>query len=171
MKFLTTALLFLSSFTTVLAQVISIPDSIQPPAGHTQLITTHAKGAQIYQCMLLDNQYRWHLTGPDATLFNEQGAIVGSHSTGPQWKYRDGSVVTGRLVKKTNATHKTAAPWLLVQGLAHSGTGLFATVRFINRINTQGGVKPNIPCNSNHLGSEQAVPYQADYRFYSKQTE
>ncbi len=168
MKFLIATFLYLLILPCAHAQEITIPDSLVPPADHTLILITHAKGYQIYQCRLQDGQYHWQLTGPDATLFNEQGTLVGSHFIGPKWTYRDNSIVAGRLIQKFTAPHHSAIPWLLVKGINHQGTGLFNTVSFINRMNTQGGVKPNTGCNSNHLGSERAIAYQADYLFYSK---
>jgi len=168
MKLLISAFLYLLILPCAHAQEITIPDSINPPADHTLILITHAKGYQIYQCRLQDGQHHWQLTGPDATLFNEQGTLVGSHFIGPKWKYRDNSIVAGHLIEKVTAPHHSAVPWLLVKGTNPQGTGLFNTVSFINRINTQGGVKPSTGCNSNHLGSERAIAYQADYLFYSK---
>jgi len=82
MKLLISAFLYLLILPCVHAQGITIPDSINPPADHTLILMTHAKGYQIYQCRLQDGQHHWQLKGPDATLFNEQGTLVGSHFIG-----------------------------------------------------------------------------------------
>lgn len=144
-----------------------IPEPIKAPEGYAAVLTAHAKGDQIYQCNVNDGQYAWQTLAPDAKLFDDQGAIVGNHSAGPLWEYKEGSRVVGRVVKKIDKTPESAIAWLLVEVVSHQGDGLFANVRFINRINTQGGLPPVSACDANHLGGEKRVPYTADYIFYA----
>ncbi len=37
---------------------VSIPEQIKPPVGSSPILTTHAKGDQIYQCTL-NNSIEW----------------------------------------------------------------------------------------------------------------
>lgn len=159
-------LIYLLCQSAVYAEVV-IPDVIKVPSGNTELLTLHATGEQIYQCVLKDNDYKW-IVYPDAVLTDDQGQPVGAHSKGPSWQYKDGSRVTGRISQKTNEARNKAMPWLLVEAIDHKGTGLLSTVSYINRVNTQGGLEPILPCNGNHLGSEKRVAYTADYIFYAK---
>ncbi len=146
----------------------SIPDAIRVPAGNNAILTVHAKGDQIYQCVLNKDEYSWQLQAPDAKLFDEQGHVVGNHYSGPIWEYKEGSRVVGKVVKKIDKTPESAISWLLVEIIGHKGNGLFSNVSYINRINTHGGLPPLSGCDANHLGGEKRVAYTADYIFYAK---
>jgi hypothetical protein len=111
--------------------------------------------------------FSWQLQAPDALLYDDHYQVVGKHYSGPVWEYKEGSLVVGRVVKKIEVSPDTAISWLLVEVVSHKGNGFFSIVRYINRINTIGGLTPLSGCNSNHLGSEKRVPYTADYVFYS----
>lgn len=147
---------------------VSIPEQIKVPAGYGPVLTVHAKGDQIYQCSLNSGEYSWQTLAPDAKLFDEQGNIVGNHTAGPVWEYKEGSRVVGRVVKKIDMAPDSAISWLLVEVVSHKGDGLFSNVSFINRINTHGGLSPSSGCDANHMGAEKRVPYTADYVFYGK---
>jgi hypothetical protein len=146
----------------------SIPEQIKVPASYSPVLTAHAKGDQIYQCSLNKSEYAWETKAPDAKLFDAQGNIVGNHTAGPLWEYKEGSRVVGKVVKKIDMAPGSAISWLLVEVVSHKGDGLFSNVSYINRINTHGGLAPTSGCDANHLGSEKRVPYTADYVFYSK---
>ena len=147
---------------------VLIPEQIKVPAGYRPVLTTHARGDQIYQCSLNKGEYAWETQAPDARLFDEQGNIVGNHTAGPVWEYKQGSQVVGRVVKKIDRTPSSSIAWLLVEVVSHKGDGLFSKVSFINRINTHGGLPPSSGCDANHLGGEKRVAYTADYVFYGK---
>lgn len=147
---------------------VSIPEQIKVPAGYSPILTVHAKGDQIYQCALNKGEYVWETQAPDAKLFDAQGKIVGNHTVGPLWEYKEGSRVVGRVVNKIDMAPGKAISWLLVEVVSHKGNGLFSNVSFINRINTHGGLPPSSGCDANHLGSEKRIAYTADYVFYGK---
>jgi hypothetical protein len=148
---------------------VSIPEQIKVPAGYNPVLTVHAKGDQIYQCSVNKGEYAWETKAPDAKLFDAQGNIVGNHSAGPLWEYKEGSRVVGRVIKKVGRASGKAISWLLVEVISHKGDGLFTNVSFINRINTHGGLPPASGCDANHLGGEKRIAYTADYIFYGKQ--
>jgi hypothetical protein len=152
----------------IVSAEVSIPEQIKVPSGNDPVLTVHAKGDQIYQCTLNNGAYSWQLQAPDARLFDEQGNIVGNHYSGPIWEYKEGSRVVGRVVSKIDIAPESSISWLLVEVVAHKGNGLFSDVTFINRINTHGGLQPLSGCDSNHLGGEKRVAYNADYIFYTK---
>jgi len=145
-----------------------IPEQIKAPAGYSPVLTVHAKGDQIYQCSVNKGEYSWQTLAPDAKLFDAQGKIVGNHTAGPLWEYKEGSRVVGRVVKKIDVAPDASISWLLVEVVSHKGDGLLSNVSYINRINTQGGLPPVSGCGANHLGREKRVAYTADYVFYSK---
>lgn len=144
----------------------TIPSSIKPPAGHEAFLSVHAKGEQIYECTLKQGNYAWEVKAPDAKLFDNQGQIVGKHYAGPIWEYKAGSSIVGRVVSKLDFAPATSIPWLLVEIVGHKGHDLFSQTRYINRINTHGGLSPVSGCDSNHLGNEKRIPYTADYVFF-----
>ncbi|MGJ0490361.1 DUF3455 domain-containing protein [Methylobacter sp.] len=146
----------------------SIPEQIRVPAGNKPVLSVHAKGDQIYQCSVDNNEYAWKIQAPDARLYDAQGQIVGNHYAGPVWEYKEGSRIVGRIVNKIDIAPKSSISWLLVEVIGHKGNGLFSDVKYINRINTHGGLPPLSGCDANHLGSEKRVPYKADYIFYAK---
>lgn len=160
-------ILFLSLFAQSLAYAnCKAPESIKVPPGREAFLSAHAKGEQIYQCTLSQGQYAWETKAPDAVLYDNQGQVIGKHYSGPIWEYKAGSHVVGRVVKKLDVAPDKAIPWLLVEIIAHKGSDVFADTRFINRINTQGGLSPVSGCDGNHLGAEKRVPYTADYVFF-----
>lgn len=147
---------------------VSIPEQIKVPEGYSPVLTAHAKGDQIYQCSLKESKYSWETHAPDAKLFDAEGKIVGNHTAGPLWEYKEGSRVVGRVLKKIDMEPDSSIAWLLVEVVSHEGDGLFSNVSFINRINTHGGLPPSSGCDANHLGGEKRVAYTADYVFYGK---
>ncbi|MEU7436004.1 DUF3455 domain-containing protein [Streptomyces sioyaensis] len=56
-----------------------------------------------------------------------------------------------------------AVPELLLKSTATRGTGVFADVSYVQRLNTHGGVAPTTACT----GTDQiSVPCSATYAFY-----
>ena len=67
-------------------------------------------------------------------------------------------------VSLTDAPKAGAIPWLLLSAET-SGSGMLAGVRFVQRVNTSGGVAPAGACPK--VGAAQPVDYPADYIFYT----
>jgi len=145
---------------------IPIPEQIKVPVGNEPVLSAHAKGDQIYQCSLSNGVYSWQIQAPDAQLFDEHGQIIGKHYSGPVWEYKEGSRVQGKIVARADVAPGSAITWLLVEVVGHKGNSVFSKTRFINRINTIGGLPPETGCDGNHLGQEKRVGYSADYVFY-----
>lgn len=163
-KIINAVLLSVSSSMGVAA--VSIPETLLPPLGHHQTLRAHAKGDQIYLCNTVNKAYHWTIQAPDALLLNEHGERIGKHYQGPIWEYHEGSQVQGKILQRQTVTPNDLS-WLLVEIIHHRGHSDFSHTRFINRINTQAGLPPVTGCDSNHLGAEKRVPYQADYIFYT----
>lgn len=149
------------------AQTI-IPEEIATPNGYHSVLTLHAKGEQIYQCISQKGATSWQLQRPDALLFDATGHEVGHHSAGPEWTYQDGSRVTGRVVKKLDVAPDSAVAWILLEAVNHHGNGVLANAHFIQRVKTRGGLPPVSLCDDNHLGMEKPTTYSADYIFYAR---
>lgn len=146
-----------------------VPSRIQVEDGHKPYLLAHAEGVQIYTCAPTADGPKWRLLAPRATLYGDNGQLVGTHFGGPTWQARDGSSVKAQRVDGVTVD-PTAIPWLLLKATTQSagpdGDRLTATT-FIQRINTTGGLEPAAAdCADATLGSEREIPYTADYRFW-----
>jgi hypothetical protein len=148
--------------------------------GTTLLRSFRAVGTQNYVCTEIapvagdDPTYAWLFVAPVADLFNSCGTQVGIHFAVPdsappvpEWQYDvDGSSVTGAKLEASPVAG--AIPELLLEANGHSGEGVFATVSFVQRLQTVGGVAPAAAtCDADHVDDEQDVGYTAQYYFYS----
>lgn len=144
-----------------------VPQQLQPPAGEQLLLQVHAKGDQIYTCKGDATQFSWTLKAPDAQLFDKDGKPFGKHFAGPSWEASDGSRVTGKAAANAPSPDADSIPWLLVNIVAHEGSGVLSRAMSIQRLNTKGGKAPASGCDASHSGQEVRVPYSADYLFYA----
>ncbi|MER5432630.1 DUF3455 domain-containing protein [Streptomyces sp. NPDC002588] len=140
---------------------ISVPDALKVPDGNKLTGVFDAKGVQTYTC----TDGAWKLLEPAATLSyksDKSHRPVALHSRGPVWVSTvDGSAVNATAVATSPKTG--TIPEVLLQATATRGTGVFADVTYVQRLNTSGGVAPTTACT----GTEQVgVPYSATYAFY-----
>lgn len=151
------------------AQSTEIPASLQPPAGQTLILKTHAAGWQIYTCGAdSDGKPAWTLKAPEADLYDASGKLVGHHKAGPSWVHRDGSVVTGKAAAHVDSPDPKSIPWLLLSATGHTGEGSFAKVSSIQRVHTEGGLAPPASeCDPGKPTPEVRSSYAADYYFYA----
>jgi hypothetical protein len=121
----------------------------------------YAKGVQIYSWSGMS----WTPVGPSAVLYasaNFQG-VVGTHSFGPTWESNSGSKVVATVLKRCTAD-PNAIQWLLLGATSAEGPGIFARTKYIQRINTVGGLAPTEP--GTVVGEQRSVPYTTEYVFY-----
>jgi hypothetical protein len=146
-----------------------IPASLQAPAGQAVILRAHAMGWQIYTCSSgADGKPQWTLKAPDADLRDRKGSVIGHHSAGPTWKYKDGSSVTGKAIAHAESPDSKSIPWLLVTATGHSGDGLLGRVTSIQRLHTHGGQPPALTaCDPSMPDAEVRSSYTADYYFYA----
>ena len=146
-----------------------VPPRIQVEDGHKPYLLAHATGVQIYTCSPTADGPKWRLLAPRATLYGDNGQLIGTHFGGPAWQARDGSLVKAQRVDGVTVD-PDAIPWLLLKATAHSpgpDGERFAATTFIQRISTTGGLEPAAAdCNDATVGSEREIPYTADYRFW-----
>jgi hypothetical protein len=142
------------------------------PAGPTQAardaIELRGVGAQVYTCAASPSGFGWRLKAPEAKLLDGAGAEFGRHFAGPSWQARDGSKVVGEVMVSDPAPQPGSIPWVLLRAKSHSGNGAFASVGYIARIRTEGGVAPAAGCDATHTGVERRVAYSALYLFFSQ---
>jgi hypothetical protein len=132
-----------------------------------EVIELRGTGAQVYTCEASPSGFGWRLKAPEATLLDDAGAEFGRHFAGPSWQARDGSTVVGEVVVSDPAPQPGSIPWVLLRAKSHSGSGAFASVGYIARIRTDGGLAPANGCDATHTGAERRVPYSAFYVFFS----
>jgi Protein of unknown function (DUF3455) len=146
-----------------------LPAAVQVPAGHRMVLETVAKGEITYTCSAKTGaagQFEWVFTGPKAamTLRNKQkiGTYFGPPAT---WLHNDGSVVTGMQVAVA-PNNPSSIPLQLVKASPKAQAGVFAETTYIQRVNTEGGIAPKLPCGMGNVSEKQTVEYSSDYIFW-----
>ena len=146
-----------------------IPEKLAPPMNEEGLFDVVARGFQVYECAEgKSGAPEWVFRGPEATLSDNAGAQVGKHYGGPTWESTDGSLVVGEMVASAPADDSHSIPQLLLRAKSHSGTGRFASVSSIQRLQTHGGVAPSSGCTVEQFGTVLKSPYVARYFFYGR---
>ena len=153
-------------FASILAALVAANPAF---AADQPAIVLTGKGVQVYGCVLVGEAYAWKLTGPEATLTDAAGHLAGRHFAGPSWQAEDGSVVVGEPLVASPAPDGGAIPWIVLRAKAHKGDGRFATVAYVIRSATTGGLAPATGCDGAHVGAETRVDYNATYTFFPGQ--
>jgi Protein of unknown function (DUF3455) len=165
----------------------TVPTDLQVPEGHRLFFVGHAFGTQNYICLPATTAtgVAWTLFGPQANLFDDRDEQVMTHFASPNpdekgtirptWQSsRDTSAVWGLAFKSVPAPGVAPAiPWLLVQVVGDedgpTGGDRLTATKWIQRLNTTGGVAPSSGCElSTDIGKRAFVPYTADYFFYKR---
>ncbi|WP_128377119.1 DUF3455 domain-containing protein [Streptomyces cavernae] len=138
-----------------------VPAALKVPDGNRLTGVFAAEGVQVYTC----TDGAWKLLEPAATLWAKKDHSrrpVALHSRGPVWVSTvDGSAVNATAV--ANSPKTGTIPELLLKSTATRGSGVFADVSYIQRLDTRGGVAPTTACT----GTDQvSVGYSATYAFY-----
>ena len=146
-----------------------VPPEIAVEDGHKVFLVGHAVGVQIYTCnATAGGGYRWSFVGPRAELYDDNGKLITTHFGGPTWQATDGSRAAGTLVRPA-PVDPSAIPWLLLSAKGTPGADgdRLAGTTFIQRIATTGGlIPPAEECDAGTVGTENEVPYTADYYFW-----
>lgn len=149
-----------------------VPKILRVPAGQTVSLKALGKGVQIYSCKAIPGnpgKFEWSFKAPEADLTNEHGDRIVKHYTGPTWEANDRSKVVGEKKADAPAPRSGAVPWLLLKAKTNEGTGTFARVTYIQRVDTEGGVAPAAGCDQAHVTTDIRVDYTANYYFYVPQ--
>lgn len=163
-----------------------VPTEIEVPTGYRPFLVGHAVGTQGYVCVAVGAEFRWVAFGPQATLFNHEGKQQLTHFLNPTpysllpsptWQHsRDTSAVWGQPLAASSDPNYVAAdaiPWLLLEatvvGEGPTGGDTLMVTRYIQRVNTSGGVAPSMGCAAAADVTRRAlVPYEADYFFFKE---
>ena len=150
---------------------VVVPEDLKPPAGETLQRTLWATGVQIYECRAkagTTGATEWAFLGPEASLADDKGAIVGKHYAGPSWEAGDGSKVVGTVKARVDPPGGTSIPWLLLETRnVGKAQGQFAHVSSVQRVATEGGLPPATPCAAAEIGQKARVDYKAQYVLYA----
>ena len=165
-----------------------VPAIIAAPAGTKPIMAGRAVGTQNFICApaATASGFDWLFIGPQATLFDGDLRQIVTHyqSKNPlqadaiqaTWQHsRDTSGVWATRMSGSTDPDYVAADaidWLLLQVTGRQvgplGSGKLGSVRFIQRVNTVGGVKPpSATCTASTLNTRNLVYYEADYYFYA----
>jgi Protein of unknown function (DUF3455) len=153
---------------TVLAETTKeapVPANLQFPSGEKEMLRLEAKGVQIYECKANAQdaaKFEWVFKSPEAELTDTTGKALGKHYGGPTWESNDGSKVVGEVIARADSPLANAIPWLLLSAKSISGTGIFATTKSIQRLNTIGGKAP-AQCVAAEVDIVMRVSYTATY--------
>lgn len=163
--------LFAASAVCLFAQGAQNPlpnSELKDPAGQKVLFRFHTlpNSVQSYTCRQASGNLAWTGPDPDAILTDSSRKLTVHHYKGPTWEATDGSLVRsdGAQAKHFLPTNWEAVHWLELP--AKGASGQFATVTYIHRIDTVGGVAPTTPCDAQHAGDQQRVAYSATYLFF-----
>lgn len=142
-----------------------VPASLTPGDATHVIAALKASGTQIYVCKRdSNNQLTWVFKAPSADLYDASGQLVVRHGAGPSWQAGDGSKIIGKVLQQApNTDQPGSIPLLLLQASNAGGPGLLASVRYVQRLDTRGGVAPSSPCTQE--GQEGRSPYLAEYVF------
>ncbi len=160
----------------------AVPDGLGMEAGWNPFFVAHAVGTQNYICVASGD---WVFIGPQATAFDDAGeqVLTHFHSKNPErgdaihamWQHsRDTSGVWAtRLNGSLDSTYVApgAIEWLLLEvsgsQVGPNGGSKLAGTKYIQRVNTAGGVKPPASeCTPQMVNTRKMVDYEADYYFY-----
>lgn len=140
----------------------STSPALQPPDGHRLALTTHGTGVQIYDCV----DGAWKFREPAAVILKDSQPVA-VHNAGPTWQSaKDGSKVTAKVKANEPSRHPDRdVPLLLLESTGNRGPGVLEHVRFIQRLDTHGGVAPSGSCDAGRQPST-SVKYTATYTFW-----
>jgi len=146
-----------------------LPEPVKVPTGHRVAWETVGVGEITYECKPKAGSpaaFEWVFAGPKADLMSRSGALLGGYYGPPAtWTSKDGSKLTGAQLAVAPAGAGNI-PFQLVKAHPDLGSGALTGVSYIQRVATQGGVAPSLPCTSEGLGRRETVKYQADYIFW-----
>jgi hypothetical protein len=134
------------------------------------LFVAQAKGHQIYKSAMENGALVWKFEAPRAELTGAKENEIWKHYAGPTWEAPDGSKVKkadakDAVVQAPAPNTKDDIPWLLIKVVPDADKpGVLSGVRFVQRVNTQGGKMP--AQTPTQVDTRVEVEYTAEYRFY-----
>ena len=140
-----------------------VPVNIQVDETQNKVVASFVGiGKQVYDC---DSTGKFVFREPVAGLLS-RGVQAAIHGKGPFWASFDGSHVDGSPTTPPSSAQPDpkSIPWLKLIGTSTPNTtGVFSNVKFIQRLDTRGGLAPAGPCTA---PKTVAVDYTANYVFW-----
>lgn len=135
--------------------------NIRVEEGNQVAFQAYAIGVQIWRW----TGSAWAFVAPEANLYANAGyrGQTATHYAGPTWESISGSKVIAARVDGCTPD-ADSIPWLILRKVSTEGSGQFADITFIQRVNTNGGNAPSAA--GSYPGEERRVPYTAEYYFY-----
>lgn len=177
----------------------AMPEKIKVDPGFVAFLEGHGVGTQNYVCRPSGSGFAFKLFTPQATLFGDNGkqlithffspnpaevnvdtTVVGDHTIRVTWQdSQDTSTIWAKLDQSSSEAPfvaPDAIPWLKLEVVGTqdgpTGDNTLAPTKFIQRLNTSGGLAPSTGCASpSDAGNQAFVPYTADYFFYKRANE
>ena len=152
-----------------------IPPILDVEQGNKLVLTTFARGVQIYEVKPSTTDatvFVWVNIAPKATLYltpNFKNEII-DHFAGPSWEFIKGPEKGEKVVaaRQQGITQdQTAIQWLLLKAIPSLSTPN-NKITFIQRVCTVGGLAPTTVPTASMLGQKDSIPYTASYLFYVK---
>ena len=165
----------------------AVPDGLEVEGGFKPFLVGHAIGTQNYVCApaATPSGTDWLFIGPQATVFNASTEQILTHYQSKNPLKNDALHATWQHSRDTSAVWATklrgsldaayvapgAIEWLLLEvtgdQLGPDGGDALFGARFIQRVNTVGGLKPPAgECTPSTFNTRKLVYYEADYYFY-----
>jgi hypothetical protein len=163
----------------------AVPGILAVPDESKAFAIGHAVGTQNYVCLPSGAAAKWVLFGPQATVFDEDGAQIMTHFLSPNpadsgtpratWQSSSTTSAVWAVKEQESDDPQFVAPgaikWFLLRVVGAQAGGSsqdrLAKTTFIHRVNTSGGVAPAGECAAAaDVGRTKLVPYTADYVFY-----
>lgn len=172
-----------------------VPDDLKPEPGFVPFLVGHADGTQNYVCRPSGTGFAYALFTPEATLFNGHDKQLITHYFSPNpeeantdprvdgnlmiratWQHLDTSTVWAKVHQNPTGSaivDQDSIAWLLLDVVGHqdgpNGGATLSQAKFVQRVNTIGGLPPKTGCASlADVGKEAFVHYRADYFFWKK---
>ena len=164
-----------------------VPSNLEVDPRFEPFLVRHAYGTQNYICVpaATPTGGDWLFLGPQATVFKADGEQDLTHflSKNPfkgnalhaTWQHSGDTSIVWATKYQGSTDSAYVAPgaieWLLLEmtgaQVGPNGAGKLAATRFIQRVNTVGGVKPAAAdCTASTPYARRLVDYEADYYFY-----
>ena len=137
---------------------------IRVPDDHEPALRLAARGVQIFRCERVGEAYAWRFRQPEAELFDDRGQPAGRHGANFSCEHRDGSRLLATVVEHEKAGAADSLPWLLLSAKSF-GQGAVGGVRYIQRVNTHGGMPP-AGCAAGQANRLLRVEFSSDFVFY-----
>jgi hypothetical protein len=137
---------------------------IKVPGDAMPALKLRGRGYQVFRCEDSTEGLAWVYQLPEATLADDRGNPVGRHGANFTFEHNDGSRLAGKVQAWDDAPDAADLRWLLLSTQSY-GTGTFAGIAYVQRVNTLGGMPP-ARCTAGDRGQVLRVEFAADFVFY-----